>query len=110
MERNSFDIICSYFKPRTYAKNEILLSEGQICETNYFVNEGCLRFFSLNKDGTELTRYFAFPGKFGTALSSLIDQKPSFEYIESIENTVVLEISRKDFFDLVERFPAVNYL
>lgn len=108
VSRDEFRNISQFFQVRQFKRNEVILSMGEICQSNYFVNAGCLRFYSLTRDGTELTRYFAFPGKFGTALSSLIDQKPSFEFIQCIEDSEVLEITRENFFDLVAASPAVN--
>jgi len=108
IDRETFHKISPYFVPRTARKNEILLSEGDVCQFNLFVNKGCVRFYSTNEEGIELTRYFAFEGKFGTALSSLIEQKPSFETIQCVEKSELLYISRKDFYHLVITCPPVN--
>ena len=108
--RVKFEEISSFFKPINAGRNEILLSEGQTCKFFLFVNRGCIRFYSINDDGIEQTRYFAFEGKFGTALSSLITQEPSNESIQSVENSELLSISRKDLFHLVETVPEVNYV
>lgn len=110
IDRETFNFCAKYFNLRIVKKNEILLSEGEVCKFNLFVNKGCIRLYTINEEGDELTRYFAFEGKFGTALSSLIDQKPSFEYIQCLEKSELLLISREDFFHLVESVPQVNYI
>ena len=74
-----------YFKEKTFRKNQFLLREGEVCNYNYFVVTGCLRLFSINREGIENTRYFAFEGKFGTCFTSLINRQPAFEYIQSLE-------------------------
>lgn len=86
----------------------MLLHQNSICNFNLFVNKGCLRFYSHNEEGKELTRYFAFENKFGTSLTSLISQEPSTENIQAVEKSEVLAISRKDFFMLVETTPEIN--
>ncbi len=43
---------------------------------------------------------------FATALPSFIDQKPAQEYLQTIEKSELLYISRKDFYSLTERFPG----
>jgi CRP-like cAMP-binding protein len=53
----------------------------------------------------EGTRYFAFEGAFGTALPSLIEQTPAFEFVQTIENSELLKISRESFFHLVDTVP-----
>ncbi|WP_439489795.1 Crp/Fnr family transcriptional regulator [Algoriphagus sp.] len=105
-----FKEISTYFKEVRFSKGEFLITPGKICNHLYFVNEGCLRFFSSNESGQEMTRYFAFPGKFGTALSSFIQQKSSNEYMECIEDAELLMISRQDFYTLVNDIPLVNLL
>lgn len=110
IDREVFERIAPLFRSRKTKRNEILLSEGEICKFNLFVNKGCVRLYTVSNDGTELTRYFAFEGKFGTALSSLIEEKPSFEYIQSIEKSEILVISKTDFFRLVETIPQVNLI
>jgi CRP-like cAMP-binding protein len=110
VDLETFERISRYFKPGSAKRNEILLAEGEICKFNLFVNKGCVRFFTINEEGIELTRYFAFEGKFGTALSSLIDQEKSFETIQCVEKSELQVISRKDFFHLIETVPQVNFI
>ena len=100
--------LSSFFKEKEVAKKELLLSEGEVCRYNYFVLKGCLRLYSVNQDGLENTRYIAFEGKFATSFTSLITGQPAIEYIQSLEKSTVLAITKADFFHLVESEPAVN--
>ena len=86
-------------------RNEILLSYDQVCNHYYFINKGCVRLYTMSKDGNESSRYFAFEGNFVTALPSFIDQKPAEEYLQTIEKSELLCISRIDFFKLVDEVP-----
>jgi CRP-like cAMP-binding protein len=108
VEETALDEIGAYFEPHSFKKNEYVLREGEVCKYNYFVVSGCMRLFTLNKDGVENTRYFAFEGKFGTCFTSLITGEPSFEYIQSLEETTVLRIKKEFFYYLVGTEPAVN--
>ena len=81
---------------------------GQTCKYSYFVNAGCLRFYAINEEGQELTRYFGFENKFATSFTSFISQKPSQENIQSIIKSEVLMISRRHFYHLVDTVPEVN--
>jgi CRP-like cAMP-binding protein len=65
-----------------------------------------MRLYSINSEGQEGTRYFAFEGSFGTALPSLINQQPAFEYLQTIEPSELLAINREDFYTLVEETKA----
>lgn len=88
--------------------NEFILREGEVCLFNHFVLKGSFRFFHVNPEGQELTRYFAFENKFGTNLTSLIEGTPSHEYIQAVEPSEVLKIRSGDFFRLVETVPQIN--
>ena len=100
--------ICSHFSKLKTKRNQILLNEGDICKDYYFVNKGCLRLFTYSSEGIETTRYFAFEGAFGTALPSLIQQTPAFEFIQTIEASELLKISRENFFHLVDTVPQFS--
>ena len=106
----TLDEICEHFKPVKAKRNQMLLMQGDICKYYYFVNKGCLRLFTINKDGIEGTRYFAFEGNFGTALPSLIEQTPAFEFIQTIEKSDLLVISRDSFYFLVDTVPQFQFI
>lgn len=102
--------IGSYFRLVVVPKGSLLLKAGNFCKSLYFVNSGCLRFYYVSEDGQENTRYFAFENKFGTDLSSFITQSASYENIQALEDSEVLEINRADFFRLVEEVQVINRL
>ncbi len=110
IDPKAFSEFCHYFKPKKVKNNEFIVREGDICNYNIFVNKGCLKIFSLNEKGKAFVRYFVFEGKFGTALSSFIEGSPSFEYVQAIEPSEILIISKKDFFYLVKTIPEINFI
>lgn len=97
-----------FFSYQKVKVNEFLLREGEICLFNHFVLKGSFRFYHVNPEGQELTRYFAFENKFGTNLTSLIEGTPSLEYIQAVEPSEVLKIRSGDFFRLVDSVPQIN--
>ncbi|MBR2649289.1 MAG: Crp/Fnr family transcriptional regulator [Sediminibacterium sp.] len=105
IDQPTLDHIVGHFTLIKTKRNELLLKQGDICKHYYFVNKGCLRLFTINKEGVETTRYFAFEGAFGTALPSLITQTPAFEFVQTIEKSELLRISRDSFFNLVDTVP-----
>jgi CRP-like cAMP-binding protein len=99
------DKVVDCFNERMVKKNEILLSEGEVAKEFYFINAGCIRTYFITKQGYEKTRYLMIEPSIGTALTSFISQKPSFEFIDALENTEVLAISHSDFYRLVSEIP-----
>jgi CRP-like cAMP-binding protein len=110
LERSAFSVIADCFKAVKFNKRDYLLREGEVCNFNVFVGNGCLRLFTLNEEGEENTRHFCFEDKFGTALTSFIEQKPSFESFQAVEKTEVLIINRNDFLHKVETIPQINFI
>ncbi len=100
------DKIATYFKLKIFKKNSILLSEGEICKELYFVNSGCIRTYYITRQGNEKTRYVAFDGSIATSISSFISQRQSFEFVDTLENSELLAISNKDFYQLLAEIPA----
>jgi CRP-like cAMP-binding protein len=99
------DKIDTCFKPKTVKRNTILLSEGEICKEFYFVNKGCIRTYYLTKSGHEKTRYIAFESSFATSISSFISKQPSFEFVDTLEDSELFVISHDHFYQLVSDIP-----
>ncbi len=110
VDDETLEHICSHFSLIKTKRNQILLMPGEVCKHYYFVNKGCLRLFGINQEGEEGTRYFAFEGAFGTALPSLINQEPAFEFVQTIEPSELLVINRDDYFHLVETVPQFGLI
>ena len=97
--------IVSCFRIVRTKRNQILLKSDEICQNYYFINKGCIRLFTISKDGNENSRFFAFEEDFATALPSFIDQKPAEEYLQTIQDSELICISRADFYQLVYTIP-----
>lgn len=80
----------------------MLLNSGDTCKELYYVRSGAIRNFFIDQDGTEKTSLVAIENNFGTAWTSFIMQRPSIELLEAVEDSDLLVISQKDFFQLVE--------
>jgi CRP-like cAMP-binding protein len=87
-------------------KHQFLLSEGDICAFNAFVCEGFLRKYSLDGKGTEHTVYFATENWWISDRESLMEGTPSEYYIDAVEDTTVLLISKANFAMLCDQIPA----
>jgi CRP-like cAMP-binding protein len=105
IDENQIDKIISCFKLKAIKKNTILLSEREICKELYFVHSGCIRTYYITKQGHEKTRYVAFDNSIATSISSFISQRQSFEFVDTLENSELLAISHRDFYQLVTDIP-----
>lgn len=98
------------FELRRYNKKEIVLKEGEYCLFEGFVLNGCFKVYYLNENGTEQTLYFAVEGWWITDIDSLINNVPSTLNIETLEDSEVLMISKKDKEHLYETMPQIEKL
>ena len=96
-DEQQLDKVVQCFKPKFVKRNTIILNEGEVCKEFYYIHSGCLRTYFITKQGHEKTRYVMLECSIGTALTSFIDQKPSFEFIDSLEDTEFFALSHKEF-------------
>jgi CRP-like cAMP-binding protein len=96
-----------YFKEIKVPAHTVLLKEGEIAGKMFFVKEGCLRMW-YNNDGNDVTFQFFFEGQGVASIESLWNDKPSLMGIESIEDSVLYVINKKDFMKLFNEEPAVK--
>lgn len=78
----------------------LLLEEGQVADTLYYIRKGCLRLFFWN-DGKDCTFQFFFEGDFVASFDSMYRRQPSLFSLESIEPSELVSVGRDDFYRLV---------
>lgn len=105
IEESVLSDICSHFEATTVPKGTHLLNEGEYSKYTYFVLEGCLRIYYINNEGLESTRYLAFEHHLATALVSYINQEPSLECMQAMEDSRLLRISHERFDTLRNTYP-----
>lgn len=74
------------------SKNEVLLREGQICRSLYFVHSGLLKQYYYEQE-KEVIDYFASESKIVSGIGSFFRQKPSHKIIQAIEPSLLSAIS-----------------
>ncbi len=87
---------CSYLTCRILKNKEVLVEVGKVCQDIFFLDEGAIRYFRF-KDGAVLTNYFSFKGELIAAYRSFVTGQKCTIGLESIGNTKVLVLSKKDF-------------
>lgn len=103
-----FEIVSSYLKQQVFNKKEYILSEGQICKNFYFITQGLVRFYYIDHKASEVITQFAIENWWFTNYESFITKQPSRVYIETIEPTTLLSISKFEFEELLQRLPKLE--
>lgn len=86
--------ILNNLKSNDISKGKILLHQGDICNVAYKVLKGCLRSYVIDKSGKEHTLQFAPEGWFISDMDSFFNNKPSATFIDTIEDSQVLLITK----------------
>ena len=104
------DAFCSVFQPHYYKPKEYLLREGEVCRFEGFVIKGCVRVFALDTDGYEHVLYFAPQDWWVGDIDSFTNVQPSWLFIQALEDSIVMLISKADKERLYTELPPTEKL
>lgn len=104
------DQFCSLFKLQSIKKKQFILRDGDVCAFEAFVTKGLFRVYHLDNNGFEQVLYFAMEDWWITDIDSFTNQKPSQLFIEALEDSEVLLISKPDKDFAYENIPAIEKL
>ena len=95
-------------KVRLHPKGKVLLHEGQVCNTCYFVLRGCIRQYYLVDGDEKTTNFFTEGMPVSTTFS--FDNKPANYYLVCMEECVVVEGRPEDETSFFEALPRMETL
>jgi len=79
----------------TLKKKQFFAEYGKVCDKVGFIVTGSVRYFHV-KDGIDITGYFSFENEFLSSYKSYLTNEPSINYIQALEDTRIINISKKD--------------
>jgi CRP-like cAMP-binding protein len=89
-------------------KGDILISQGNKIKFIYFVEDGCLRSYSLDKDGKEHTLQFAIKNWWISDFTAINNNILSELSVECVQEANIIQISLDDFYQALKRFPELD--
>jgi CRP-like cAMP-binding protein len=101
-------LVIELFKPRLYRKRQYVLQEGDICNQCNFVVRGCLRMYKVDTGGNIHIIQFASENWWLMDIGSFHDRTPSALNIDTIEDTMVLQISYENLLTLYTQAPKFD--
>ena len=93
MTHDELDLLESILVPMKFAKNEMILKEGDTCTNIYWVVKGLVRQFYY-KNEKELTEYMATENNIVMCIESLFLEQPTHLQIKAIEPTVLIAMPK----------------
>lgn len=91
---------------RRVKKNTLLVAQGELCNTCFFLLKGCLRQYVVT-EGIEKTIAFYTEEEAVNFYTGQTSGKPSESYLSSLENSVVLIGNPDTDQELYSRFPVL---
>jgi CRP-like cAMP-binding protein len=108
LDDENFEELMGAISFREIAPGTILLSEGEVATTLFFVVRGCLRTFFIKEDGKEITAQFFVEGQMVASFESATTGMPSRSYIEAIEDSIVGSIPLKTLEEIASKCTAMR--
>ena len=99
------EFVISLMEKRTIAKKQYLLRTGEICRYDYFIAKGCVKVCYTDEKGIECIIKFAPENWWVIDLDSFLNGKPSFFYIQTIEDVELYQLSRSNYELLNKNLP-----
>ncbi|ULQ55887.1 Crp/Fnr family transcriptional regulator [Flavihumibacter rivuli] len=101
-------VIIGYLTTRRIKKRQFLVSEGEHCRTEHFIAKGCLRSYYVDEKGKEYLLRFATENYWITDLNSFTNNVPSTQFIEALEDSEVICITRQALDCLLIDLPKLH--
>jgi len=95
-------------KAKAVKRRQFILSPGDICKQYSFVVKGCFKMYKMDEDVKEHNLHFAVENQWITDIGSFHSEEPSQLYIEAIEPSSILQISKQDLIYFYEHSIKFN--
>jgi CRP-like cAMP-binding protein len=110
LSEKDIEQFCHLFQHKVIKKKSFLLSEGEVCRFEGFVTKGLFRVYHIDQNGFDQILFFAVENWWITDIDSFTNGTPSQLFIEALEDSEVLLISKKDKEFAYKNLPEIEKL
>lgn len=96
LSEEEFGFFLSHFKPERFTKGQIVISEGDFVEKEYFVASGCLKAFFMSEDVKMSILQFAMPTWWTSDYAALYNHSKATINLDCITDVELLSLSGED--------------
>lgn len=97
-------------RQRNLRRKQYLLQEGDVCNHLSFVIKGCFKMFAVDDTGKENIISFFQENDCVSDLGSFYSEEPGKLFIEAIEPSIIIQLTRKDVYYLYEQSLNFNII
>lgn len=105
LNEDEIQLFTSLITCKNLAKKTLILQANQDCRYLTYVHSGALRSYYVDKNGKESTIMFAISDWWITDMYCFLNRKPAMMHIETIDESIIFQISRSNFDNLLEVVP-----
>lgn len=105
LDKTETDFFIGLLQSKKLKRKDFLLKQGDICKTENFIVKGCLRTYTIDNNGFEHIVMFGIEDWWVGDLFSFLTQSPATYFIDALEDTEVLQITKPNLDKLYERVP-----
>ncbi|NML21150.1 Crp/Fnr family transcriptional regulator [Pseudoflavitalea sp. G-6-1-2] len=99
LSSEAFELFISHLEQVNLPKGHQLFREGRTGSQLYFIEKGMARAFSV-RDNKEITYWFGAEGDVAISYFSYVANKPGYETVELLEDSVLYSISQENLQEL----------
>ena len=99
------EYVVSIAKEKRVFKGDVLIRQGQVVKNTYFVKDGCLRAYCIDKNGKEHTLQFAIKNWWISDFIAIYNNELSTLTIECIADSNIIEFNAKLLHEIYSKFP-----
>ena len=99
------EYVVSIAKEKAVSKGDVLIGQGQAVKNTYFVKEGCIRSYCIDKNGKEHTLQFAIKNWWISDFIAIYTNELSTLTIECITDSNIIEFNAEKLNGIYSIFP-----
>ncbi|MFZ1235816.1 MAG: Crp/Fnr family transcriptional regulator [Prevotella sp.] len=93
MTHDELDVLESILVPMKFAKGEMILKEGEVCRSIYYLDKGMIRQFYY-KNSKEVTEHLGEDHTIFMCIESLFKEEPTLLQVEALETSMIYAIPK----------------
>lgn len=105
LREDDIAVFTALLSPRTIPKKTMLLREGEICQFEGYIQQGCVRIYYLDENGFEVTLNFAVEDWWISDIASFHYHQPSSLYMETLEDCEIYFLNPDSKEKLLQTLP-----
>jgi CRP-like cAMP-binding protein len=105
LDKTEADYFVSLLQSKKIKKNGFLLKPGEICRYENFITKGCMRTYTVDNNGFEHILMFGIEDWWVGDLYSFLTRTPATYFIDALEETELLQISKVNLDKLYNKVP-----